>query len=108
MSDIVFILGAGASKQAGAPLMNEFIDTAESMLRSNNCGHDKPAFELVFKAIAALQPVYAKALIDTNNLEAVFAAFEMAKLFGQLNGLERSEIEALPGAIRKLIVRTLE
>jgi hypothetical protein len=55
-----------------------------------------------------LQPVYAKALIDTNNLEAVFAAFEMAKLFGQLNGLERSEVEALPGAIRKLIVRTLE
>src|SRR5258708_35107148 len=43
--------------------MNEFIDTAESVLRSDRCGHDKPAFELVFKAIAALQSVYAKALI---------------------------------------------
>jgi len=28
MSKTVFILGAGASKEAGAPLMNEFLDSA--------------------------------------------------------------------------------
>ena len=78
MSDVVFVLGAGASREAGAPLMKDFIDTAESMLRSENCGHERPAFELVFKAIAALQPVYAKAVLDTNNLESVFSALEMA------------------------------
>jgi hypothetical protein len=108
MSDIVFVLGAGASRRAGAPLMNDFIDTAESMLRADKCGDGKASFELVFKAIAALQPVYAKAVIDTNNLEAVFAAFEMAKLFGQLGTLSAPELEALPGAIRSVIVRTLE
>jgi hypothetical protein len=108
MSDIVFILGAGASRLAGAPLMDDFLDTAELILRADKCGNEKTAFELVFKAIAALQPVYAKAVIDTNNLEAVFAAFEMAKLFGQLEGLGAQELEALPGAIRKVIVKTLE
>ena len=46
MSDIVFILGAGASRQAGAPLMNDFIDTAESLLRADECGAEKAAIRV--------------------------------------------------------------
>lgn len=32
MSDVVFILGAGASRMGGAPLMNDFLDVAQSLL----------------------------------------------------------------------------
>jgi hypothetical protein len=31
MSEIVFILGAGASKNAGAPLMANFLDKADEL-----------------------------------------------------------------------------
>jgi hypothetical protein len=36
MSRNVFILGAGASVLAGAPLMNSFIHMAQRIQRSNN------------------------------------------------------------------------
>lgn len=36
MSNVVFILGAGASKQSGAPLMANFLDVASDLLRSNS------------------------------------------------------------------------
>src|SRR5262245_33819572 len=103
MSDIVFILGAGASREAGAPLMDDFIDKAEDCLRSDACGPDEQAFRLVFKGISALQSVYAKATLDSNNLESVFSAFEMAKLFGRLGPLGPAEIDDLPAAIRRVI-----
>lgn len=35
MSKTVFILGAGASKEAGAPLMYEFLDFAKELYSSN-------------------------------------------------------------------------
>lgn len=56
MSNTVFVLGAGASKIAGAPLMKEFLDTAYGLWRTNAI--PKPAdecFKAVFEAIAALQ-----------------------------------------------------
>jgi hypothetical protein len=31
MSEIMFVLGAGASKEAGAPLMGEFLDAADDI-----------------------------------------------------------------------------
>ena len=35
MSQVVIILGAGASKAAGAPLMADFLDTAFSLWKTN-------------------------------------------------------------------------
>ena len=35
MIENLYILGAGASADAGAPLMNNFIDTAEDLLNEN-------------------------------------------------------------------------
>jgi len=106
MSETVFILGAGASKGAGAPLMNEFFDTADE-LRKKLPAQDAD-FELVFHARDALQSVYSKATMDLLNFESVFAAFEMAKLLRRLGSLSTNEIEALPGAMTRLIQRTLE
>jgi hypothetical protein len=103
----VFILGAGASKEADAPLMFEFLDEAEKLLRSNKTGPDEEKFKLVFRGIAELQLVYAKADLDTRNLESVFSAFEMAGLTGRLGNI-RAEASELAPALRSVIARTLE
>lgn len=109
MSETVFIFGAGASAAGGAPVMGNFLDVARNMwLRGEVHGAVREQFELVFQAIAALDNVYAKAEIDTDNLEAVFAAFEMAKLFGRLADLDETILAKLPDAMRTVIVETLE
>jgi len=45
ISRIVFILGAGASKEAGAPLMREFLDVAE-VVREQQTGETRKQFDL--------------------------------------------------------------
>src|SRR5712692_1874478 len=91
---IVFILGAGASKEAGAPLMREFLDVAE-LVRENQSGETRKQFDLVFKGIAELQAIYAKSFLELDNIEAVFAAFEMVELFGRLGKMQGEEIRSL-------------
>jgi hypothetical protein len=108
MPNTVFVLGAGASAASGVPTMNTFLDKAEGILRGGKIGADAKAFELAFRAIAELQTVFAKATIDTDNLEAVFVAFEMAGLLGKLGSMGEADIRDLPGAMRRLIVRTIE
>lgn len=104
----VFVLGAGASRHAGAPLMADFLDVAERLLHSGEVREDAHAFQLVFRAIHMLQPAFAKARIDTDNLESVYAAFEMARVFGRLGDLPDEDLKRLPAAMRTVIVRTLE
>ncbi len=100
MSRTVCILGAGASKQAGAPLMREFIDAAwdKGLVRE---------FPLVFDAIHQLAGAQAYGWVDRRNLEAVFAAFEMAKQLGVLGDLRPRSLSRLPDMMARLIERTL-
>jgi hypothetical protein len=110
MSETVFIFGAGVSKAAGAPLMNEFLDVADR-LRKEYSGGDQSVrddFDLVFRGKDALQAVHSKATMDLLNLESVFVAFEMAKLLGRLGSLSIEEVNALPRAMSHLIQITLE
>jgi len=86
MAETVFILGAGASKEAGAPLMREFLDVAEDLLWANEVHPYGEDFERVFNAISDLQRVYSKANLDIINIENVFAAFEMGQLIKKLPG----------------------
>jgi hypothetical protein len=46
--------------------------------------------------------------LDLDNLESLFGAFEMARLFGRLGNLADPELQELGSAIRQLIVRTIE
>lgn len=108
MSDTVFILGAGASKAAGAPLMGEFVDVADRLRKAPISPEDKRAFDLVFKARNALQAIYAKANFSIDNIESLFGAFEMAQLLGSLPGIAPEELPGLSSAIKKVICRTLE
>lgn len=111
MSRSVFILGAGASVEAGAPLMANFLDNADELRQRERIALGPAAadFDLVFKALATLQAVHSKADLDIQNIESVFAAFEMADLFGaHLRDLTGDEVRGLGRAIRSLIVNTLE
>jgi hypothetical protein len=93
MAKTVFILGAGASHTSGTPLMGNFIDAARRLRPSINNTHLADAFDLVFLGISALQLAHSKSDLDIYNLESVFAAFEMARLFrhplGSLSGSKR-------------------
>lgn len=108
MSDVVFILGAGASKATGAPLMAEFLDVADDLVQLGLVERRRPSFDLVRRARAALQPVHSKAELDIHNLEAVFGAFEMAQLLGKLGTLAEGDVGGLSNALIDVIVCTLE
>ena len=109
----IFVLGAGASKDAGAPLMSDFLDAADA-IRNRQDGSIQPnsnldeQFKLVFSAIAQRQGVFAKSTLELDNIESIFAAFEMAELFGRLGSLKRAEVDRLTTAIKSVIVTTLE
>lgn len=108
MSNVVFVLGAGCSKECGAPLMADFLDVA-SYLHSTGEVKDKAShFEKVFKAIGALQLVHSKSQLDLNNIESVFTAFEIANTIGKLPGFPPEEIPSVLVSLKEVIVTTLE
>jgi len=110
MAKTVFILGAGASKQGGAPLMREFLDAAGLEYQTNQLEkHERPHFERVFRAVGKLQQVQSKqGSLDLVNIESIFGAFEMAATLGRLPGFGSGDIQELVPSLIRVIVRTLE
>lgn len=107
MSSVVFILGAGASAQGGAPLMANFLDVADQLWKSGEVKDKADRFKAVFKGQAALQSVHSKSELDITNIEAVFAAFEMAKLLQKMPGHNSKKTNDLIIALKEVIVETL-
>lgn len=108
MSNVVFILGAGASRQCGAPLMADFLDVASDLLRANAVQEKRAEFEKVFAAIGALQAVHSKAQLDLNNIESIFTVLELGRIIQRVPSLSAEEIPQVIAALKELIVRTLE
>ena len=108
MSDVVFILGAGASKQCGAPLMGDFLDVARHLMSTQSVAEKKEHFERVFKAIGSLQAVHSKAQLDLTNIESIFTALEISNVLGKLPGFEPDEIQNVIASLKEVIVKTLE
>lgn len=108
MSEIVFILGAGASRLAGGPLMTDFWDKAGIFFKKDTNGRIDPDYELVKRARSKLQSTHSKSRLVVSNLEEVYGAFEMAKLIGYLGDLEKEDVDKLPTAMKKVIVKTIE
>ena len=108
MSNIVFILGAGCSKRAGAPLMKEFLDTASYLHSTGKVQAKSEHFERVFKAIGSLQAVHSKAQLDIYNIESIFNAFEIANTIKKLPGYKADEIPVVIDSLKEVIVSTLE
>jgi hypothetical protein len=101
MSRFVFILGAGASAEAGAPLMANFLERAETLL-------PKQEFAPLFEEIAALGTLHSKSNLDIDNIEFVFATFEMAALIGKMPYGRRTDPNHVIAQLKRLIVLTLE
>jgi len=108
MSNVVFILGAGASRDCGAPLMFDFLDTASRLLSTGEVDAKKQDFERVFRAVSALQAVHSKSQLDLNNIESIFTALEIANVLGKLPGFEKEEIPSVIASLKEVIVSTLE
>lgn len=109
MNNVLFLLGAGASADCGAPLMNNFLDIATDLYVHNKVNEKKEHFERVFDAISKLQTVHSKSILDLNNIESVFTTFEMAKLIHKLPGYEKvEEIETIITSLKEVIVTTLQ
>jgi len=104
----VLILGAGASRQAGGPLMSDFIDKAEELYRTKRVGEAEESFKDVLNAVSELQGIHAKAYLNLDNFETLFGAIEMAMITGKLAGRKRESIAELRNSIVTLIVKTLE
>jgi hypothetical protein len=103
----VLIFGAGASKDAGAPLMSNFLDEAGGLHYSGKTL--KPAaFEDVFEAESELQSVFAKSYLDLDSIEALFGAIEMGLLIEKFGQRSHEDLVRLRKSILTLIVETLE
>lgn len=108
MSEIVFILGAGASSTAGAPLIKDFLNVADELRNKNNLGNCGSFFDKVFDARSCLQSLHSKSKLNLDDIESIFAAFEMGLLIKKFPNLSEKDIEEAITAIKILILKTLE
>lgn len=107
----VFIFGAGASADAGAPLMGNFLDKAEDLLRRRDPSINGLTgdFEKVFNVLSGLRAaVHEKSYLDLENIEAVFGAVEMAEILQGVRGIEKEEYKTVRTSLVRLIAGTLE
>lgn len=98
----VFIMGAGASKHIGVPVMTEFVDKMYDLYRGNGDAHSKVVFDL----IRQWNRVFAHGSFDLNNIEALFSAADIERLIA-VGEKEDETIEATYEALRTMIVRTV-
>lgn len=108
MSDTVLILGAGASKPGGAPVMAEFRTHALSLARAGQLESGNGDLEVLDRAIPHLQRAADKTAVDLHNLESIWGLLEMAETLGTLGPLDQAEIKATSQALQRLITNTLE
>src|SRR5258707_1775364 len=108
MSEIVFVLGAGASVHAGVPVMANFLERSREIGRGLTDDPIKADFDRVRRAIHAIQRVHSKANLDVHNLEAVFTILESAWTIDKLPGFNSAEIPSAIHSFKKVITRTLD
>ncbi len=109
----VFILGAGASKTAGAPMLSDFIMKAREIYDIWQFGAsgrpalqaragDMSVFSRVFEWQNSMSSVLRTLDIDLGNIEDLFSLVDMSDLLGNA---EASDIRS---ALKKVVCRTLE
>jgi len=101
----VFILGAGASVGAGAPVLNDFLKKARELLdnpKSPLESEERAAFKRVFEWRGRIYPVLRFLKIDLENIENLFSLVDMSYQLG----LE--DTEDARNDLIKLVSRALE
>ena len=100
----VYILGAGFSRDAGAPLIHDFLDRARELFDdpdSDLDSQERGQFEQVFKFKREVAKAREKFRIDLDNIEQLFGLVEMSQRLG-------SEVPATRDATVYLIAKTLQ
>ena len=100
----VFILGAGFSAQAGAPLLDDFLDKSREFKDDPSFGleaDERQRFEDVFKFRREMAQSRDKVRIDLDNIEELFGLVELSRRLGRNNEKTRD-------ATVYLIAKTLE
>jgi len=101
----VFILGAGFSANAGAPVMRDFVEKAKQLRDDPSLGlsfEDQKTFGRVFNRLGELRVAQSKMDIDIENIEHLFSLIDMAISF------DGSSETTLRRDLILLILRTLE
>jgi len=105
----VFILGAGASADAGVPVMRDFLDKARDFYSANLLEEkERIAFSKVFQAVHELKGASFYSKLDLNNVETVYSAFDMGRLLSRLGSISPGKINELNISIQKLIGLTVD
>jgi hypothetical protein len=109
MAKTVVILGAGASRCLGTPLMWDFrekaLNLSESQLDSRSKSHFDAFRELL---LDRLQRLYARSNVQLGNIENVFNLVEMGTLIRKLPDTPADEIAALAESMRYVLAKTVE
>ena len=105
----VFVLGAGASVGAGAPVLNDFLRRARDLLDNQhsllNC-EERKAFERIFQWRYNIAAVRRYMNIDLENVEELFSLVDMSCQLDFKIG--EQEAEETRKDLTLLISRTLE
>lgn len=99
----VYILGAGFSADAGAPLIHNFLDRSLGFLLNPTTGLDeieRGQFEAVFKFRQEVAQAREKVVLDLDNIEQLFGLIEISERLRRSNDLRTS--------MQYLIVKTLQ
>ena len=105
----VFILGAGASVQSGAPLMADFVKRAKQLQSANAYGAAASQVQDVLNAAYKdLRPIHSKSTIDYENVEELFSAIDIAQLIRRFGSRPSESIDDLRKSMVVFIYRTIE
>ncbi|TAE90743.1 MAG: hypothetical protein EAZ81_08885 [Verrucomicrobia bacterium] len=110
MSDNVILLGAGASYNAGIPLMSNFIDTMWNIARTGRCNgkqlsdSDRKVLENALGVREDLDGYHGRASFDMWNIEDLLSILSFNALAGGRK--EKSRLEAVTKGIAKTIELT--
>lgn len=103
MAKLLVLLGAGASKHTGTPLMEDFLD------RVHDIGaHREDRFKTVIDLVADLEILHSRSVVNLRNIESVFNIVEMAKVVGRLPQRNQAAIHNAAITMRKVVSETLE
>ncbi|MBI3716445.1 MAG: hypothetical protein HY255_10670, partial [Betaproteobacteria bacterium] len=104
----VFILGAGASFEAGAPLMADFYSRAKELHRQKMFGDASAEIQDVIDAATKdLRTIYAKSGLDRRNIEELFSAIDIGNVIGIFGNRSPDQIAKLRKSIVVFIHRTI-
>ena len=106
----VFILGAGASKPAGLPVMSDFLERARHIQRNMQGQPGIESFTRVFQAIdGKARSIHSKILLENReNIETWFGLIDMGLMIGKFGKQTREEIEHLREDFITMISKTIE